>query len=205
MSAVLALPSRWRDGLPALRAALAAILSFALSAAAGLPESYWAALSALIVARPQPGASAQAGAERLAGTVAGAGLACLMALGRLWHLPELLLLAAAVAPLALLAAWREGLRTAPIAAVIVLSAQSAGHGAIAPALLRVAEITLGAAVGIATAWTLFPAHSAREATALARAVRDHLIAALAAAAGTSMTARRSRRRPGRSCASSSAW
>ena len=50
--------------VPQLRMVVAALLSFGIAAAAHLPEAYWAALSSIIVARPQPGAALQAGTDR---------------------------------------------------------------------------------------------------------------------------------------------
>jgi uncharacterized membrane protein YccC len=160
---------------------VAAILAYALAAAIHLPEGYWAALSAIIVSRPQPGAAVQAGADRFIGTLLGAGLACAVSFGRVWNLPDVLLLAGTLVPLGILAAWREGYRTAPIAAVIVLSAQGVGQGALDVGLLRIATICLGAVVGMGASWVLLPAHSEREADALSREAFDALRAALAAA------------------------
>jgi hypothetical protein len=74
--------------------------------------------------------------------------------------------------------------TAPIAAVIVLSAAPAGHGAAAAALLRIAEIGLGASIGVAMSWVLLPRRSEREAEALSREVLGLQLAALKAAANS---------------------
>ncbi|SMF71849.1 Fusaric acid resistance protein-like [Tistlia consotensis] len=175
-----------RQLLPALRLVAAALLAYGLSTLAGLPEGYWAALSAVIVSRPQPGAALQAGADRLVGTLLGAGIACLAALaGQVpffagpWS--DLLLLGAALLPLGLLLAWREAWRTAPIAAIIVLSAGTRGEGALGAALLRVLEIGLGGLVAVAVARFLLPGHSDREAAVLARRLLARSAAALAAA------------------------
>ncbi len=160
---------------------LAAVLSYALSAALHLPEAYWAALSAVIVSRPLPGAAVQAAADRLAGTLLGAGLGCALSFGRLWAVPDTLLLAATLLPLGALIAWRPGYRTAPIAAVIVLAASPAGHGPVAAALLRIAEIGLGAGIGMAMSWALLPARAEQQAAKLCRGALRFWLGALEAA------------------------
>lgn len=175
------MPVTWRDALPPLRMALAAVLSYALSTELHLPEAYWAALSAVIVSRPLPGAAVQAAADRLTGTLLGAGLGCALSFGRLWAIPDTLLLAAALLPLGALIAWRPGYRTAPIAAVIVLAASPAGHGPVAAALLRIAEIGLGACIGMAMSWILLPARAEQQAAKLCRGALRFWLGALDAA------------------------
>ncbi|MBV8850630.1 MAG: FUSC family protein [Methylobacteriaceae bacterium] len=170
--------------VPQLRMVAAAVLSFGIAAAVHLPEAYWAALSAIIVARPLPGAALQAGADRFAGTLLGAGIALGMSFARMWQVPDIVILLATLAPLGVLAAWREGYRTAPIAAVIVLSAEPAGYGAVNAALLRIVEIGLGAAIAVAMSWILLPRRSEDEAEALSRDVLDLQIAALQAASNS---------------------
>jgi uncharacterized membrane protein YccC len=173
-------PGAWRD---ALRMALAATAALALAQAAQLPEGYWAVLSALIVTRPSRGATLRASAARLVGTLVGAGLGVLAAAGRLWHLPELALLGAALLPLGLLVAWRPDYRTAPVAAAIVLSAGLAGGSPLHAAGLRVIEILLGALTALAVSWGLFPGKSAEQIErAAARLLgRLHALALLAGA------------------------
>jgi uncharacterized membrane protein YccC len=154
----------WRDPL---RMTIAAVAAFGLSRAAQLPEGYWAVLTALIVTRPHLGATMSAAGGRLVGTLCGAALAAAVAALRAWHAPEIVLLVAAVAPLGALVAWRSDYRTAPIAAVIVLSAGAGGGSALAAGLLRVAEIALGAGVGAATSFLLFRTDAAHRAERLA--------------------------------------
>ncbi|MGE4529134.1 MAG: FUSC family protein [Rhodospirillaceae bacterium] len=166
---------------PPLRAAIAAVAAYAVSGALGLPAGHWAALSALIVSRPLPGAAARAGADRMVGTLIGAALACGGAALRPWQVPEAPLLALVLAAAAGVAAVKEGWRTAPIAAVIVLSAVPDGHGALAAALLRVAEIAIGAAFGVAAAWSLWPGRSEAAARRLCRAALTQWTAVLDAA------------------------
>lgn len=179
-----------RDVVPSLRLIVAALAAFATSAALGLPEGYWAALSAVIVARPLPGAATQAGADRLLGTLVGGGVACGVALLRPWVSSDLALLALAVAPCALAVAWREGWRTAPVAAVIVISAAPGAYGAGGAALMRVAEIALGAGFGVAASRLLLPTSSEAAAERLAvKALELFRQAVAAAEAGDAEAAR----------------
>src|SRR5947209_18378989 len=170
--------------VPHLRMVVAALVSYGIAAALHLPEAYWAALSAIIVARPQPGAALQAGADRFVGTLLGAAIALAMSFARGWQVPDIVLLFGTLTPLGILAAWRDGYRTAPIAAVIVLSAAPGGHGPADAALLRIAEISLGACIGVAMSWVLLPRRSEREAEALSREVLDLQLAALKAASSS---------------------
>lgn len=70
--------------LPTLRHALRAAISVALATAlirwTGLPNGYWAPMTALIVLKPQLRATHTRGLERLIGTVVGAGIASLISL-----------------------------------------------------------------------------------------------------------------------------
>ena len=70
--------------LPTLRHALRAAISVALAAGivrwTGLPNGYWAPMTALIVLKPQLRATRTRGLERLIGTLAGAGIASLISL-----------------------------------------------------------------------------------------------------------------------------
>lgn len=162
----------WRDPL---RMSIAALLAYGAATALHLPEAFWAVLSALVVSRPHRGGTMQAGVGRFAGTLAGVGWAMVVAAGRHWQIDEVWLLLALLAPLTALVAWRADWRTAPIAAVIVLSSAPHGSGApLAAAALRLAEITLGAGTGMAVAWLLLPAGSLRRAESLTARLLDAL-------------------------------
>lgn len=128
----------------------AVVIAYLVSAALGLPESLWAVMSALIVLRPTTGSSLGAGWERVQGAVLGA----VFALGGVWM--HRLGLATPVATLAIVGGLAFGsaqwpaLRGAPITALIVLGgAAMVGHTAIQVALLRVMEISVGVATGLA--------------------------------------------------------
>ncbi len=176
---------RWGEGL---RLAVAGSAALALAQALHLPEGSWAVLSALIVTRANRGATLRASAARLIGTLCGAGLGVLAAAGRLWQVPELALLAAVLLPLGLLVAWRPDFRTAPIAAVIVLSA--GGGSPLAAAGLRVAEIALGALTALALSWALLPGKSLEQTERAAARLLAHLHALALLAGAAAEAARR---------------
>jgi uncharacterized membrane protein YccC len=178
---------RWRDGL---RMAVAGTASLALAQAAQLPEGTWAVLSALIVTRANRGATLRASAGRLAGTLAGAGLGALAVAGRRLGVPDLALLAATLLPLGILIAWRSDMRTAPIAAVIVLSAGFAGGSPLGAAGLRVIEILLGALTAIAVSWALLPGRSAGQVESVAARLLGELHALALLAGDSAASARR---------------
>lgn len=62
-----------------LRTAMAAVGSFLMARLLGMPEAYWATISAIIVAQSSLGAAATISQQRFAGTVLGAGLGALLA------------------------------------------------------------------------------------------------------------------------------
>jgi uncharacterized membrane protein YccC len=128
-----------------LRLILATVLAAVVSVALRLPETYWAVLSAIVVARPTGGGFGKAGASRMVGTVLGSAIGMGVIFARTWHLPEILLLAIAMLPLSLLVTAFEEYRTAPVAAIIILSSGSALISPLHLALLRLAEVTIGSA------------------------------------------------------------
>jgi len=121
-----------------------------------LPGPYSAVITTLIVARPHSGGVLRASFERLSATLLGAGIACAATFGRLIHTPELLLLAAALAPLALVAAHNSAYRTAMIAAIIILSAPATGGAPLHVAGVRLLGVSLGAVIGALVSVTVLP-------------------------------------------------
>ncbi|HEX3498439.1 MAG TPA: hypothetical protein VHT04_03870, partial [Stellaceae bacterium] len=93
-------------------------------------------------------------------TLAGAALGVAAALAReFWHLPEVVLLVLAVAPVALLAAIRPSFRLAPVTAAIVLLGSSGNVSPLVAAMDRVGEIFLGTIVGIAVSMLVLPSRA----------------------------------------------
>ncbi len=137
-------PRGWRDPL---RVTLGGMLAFAVTEALRLPEGMWSVMTALIVMRAPVGRTLHAGRDRLIGTLAGAGIALLLVSLRRWHVPDLALVGLVLGASSCVVRWRPGLRAAPIAAVIVISAGAGTPSPLHVAALRVAEITIGAVVG----------------------------------------------------------
>ncbi|MGO8917240.1 MAG: FUSC family protein [Stellaceae bacterium] len=145
-----------------LRVTVAGLLAFALAELFGLAQGYWAVLTAVIVIQASVGGSLKAGVDRLLGTLCGAAYGALVAL-LVPHVEPVArgaALVAAVAPLALLAAFKASFRVAPVTAVIVLLG-SAGQqgGPLASAIGRVAEIGLGCIVGFGVSLIVLPARA----------------------------------------------
>jgi Fusaric acid resistance protein family len=143
----------WPDSL---RMVLSTVLAATVSTLLHLPEMYWAVLSAVIVSRPGAGGSAKAGASRLIGTVFGSAVAMGVLVARAWHVPEIALLAAAMIPLSLFITAFEEFRTAPVAAVILLSSGSALVSPFHVALLRLAQITIGSLASTVVGFSVLP-------------------------------------------------
>ncbi len=139
--------------VPGLQMAAAVLLAWGLSWLAHLPEGIWAAMSALIVARPHTGAALGAGFDRLKGTLVG----CVVGMGAVMvghHGPGVMAVGLpVVALLAFVSAARPGWRSAPLAALIVFSGSAAaGMSSAHVAGLRVVEVGLGALAGMAVSF-----------------------------------------------------
>ena len=150
----------WHEGRAAVRMLVAALAAYLCTAMIHLPGPYSAVITTLIVARPHSGGVLRASFERLTATILGAGVACVATFGRLVHAPELLLIAIALAPLALIAAHNSAYRTSMIAAIIVLSAPATGGAPLYVAGVRMLGVSLGAVVGALVSVTILP--SSRE-------------------------------------------
>ncbi len=145
-----------------LRVSVAALIAFALAELFGLAQGYWAVLTAVIVIQASVGGSLKAGVDRLIGTLCGAAFGALVALlvPHTDPVPRGLALIAAVAPLALLAAFSSSFRVAPVTAVIVLLGSAAQQGGpLASAAGRVLEIGLGCIVGLGVSLAVLPARA----------------------------------------------
>ncbi|MGQ3130133.1 FUSC family protein, partial [Variovorax sp.] len=142
-------PGRWRAGA---QLAAAVAIAWGVSRGIGLPESFWAVMSVLIVMRPSAGSTLEAGWDRVRGTFAGA-LAGLAGVWLAHHgVPMQADALAIVLLLAFVGAAVPGLRSAPVAALIILSAGSLpGHSALQVALLRMAQMGIGVGVALAMA------------------------------------------------------
>jgi uncharacterized membrane protein YccC len=155
----------------ALRVVTAVVAAFAVVKLLGLPQGWWAVITALLVVQTSVGGSLKAALDRLWGTIAGALYGALVAIA-IPHTSDLGLavaIAAAILPLAWLAAVNAIFRVAPVTALIVLL-PIYGHAAspLVSALDRVFEIVIGNIVALAVTFAILPtrAHSQlREAAA----------------------------------------
>jgi uncharacterized membrane protein YccC len=164
-----------------LRTTLAGLITFTLTHFLELPHSYWAVLTSVIIMQESVGGSLKATLDRMLGTVAGAiwGVSVTLAIPHRETLTLGLTLAVALAPLAMLAAFRPNYRVAPVTAIIVLLTTAGVQ--VAPmryAVDRVLEIGLGCLVGFAVSLLVLPARAhgllAEAAAEVILALRDLL-------------------------------
>ena len=133
--------------------AVAVLLAWFIPAAFGMREHFWALMSTLIVMRPDTGGTLDAGWDRMRGTLIGAASGLLGSAIQHAGSNALMTTLAIVAVLAFVGALNPAWRSAPIAALIVLSAGALpGHTSLQAAELRVLQIGMG--VGIAATLSL---------------------------------------------------
>src|SRR3954471_4460346 len=148
----------------ALRMTAASLAAFGLATAFGLPQGFWAVITALIVTQANVGGSLKAAFDRFAGSVCGAvyGGAVAFALPHDGWMARAAALVVAVAPLSVLAASSAGFRVAPITAIIVLLGMAgATLGPLGFAVDRVLEVGLGCAAGLLASILIVPARASR--------------------------------------------
>jgi uncharacterized membrane protein YccC len=171
-----------------LRMSAAGLITFALAEMLGLPRSYWAVLTAVIVMQASVGGSLKAMIDRFLGTIGGAAWGAVVT-ATLPHADPLwtgIALAVALVPLAGLVAFRPAFRVAPVTAAIVLLGNPDQQGVLHTAFERVFEIGLGSLVALAVALLVSPdrAHgiarlAARDALAAMGEQVSHLLADIA--------------------------
>lgn len=148
---------RWRPGA---QLAAAVAIAWGVATVLHLPESFWAVMSVLIVMRPSAGSTLDAGWDRVRGTAAGA--LCGLAGVYLQHhgAPALATTLAVVMLLSFAGASVPGLRSAPVAALIILSAGGIpGHSVLQVAMLRMAQIGIGVGVALAVSTVMSEYHA----------------------------------------------
>ncbi|WP_024281298.1 FUSC family protein [Xanthobacter sp. 126] len=141
----------------ALRATIAGIVTYLLAEQFSLPNGYWAVLTAVLVVQATLGASLSVAIDRALGTLAGGvvGVAGAMVAGPS-QIQTLMVLSLALFIAAAMAARSPSFKLAPVTVIIVMLAHP---GDVAPwlaGLTRVAEITLGGAVGLLCAILILP-------------------------------------------------
>jgi Fusaric acid resistance protein family len=147
----------WRHGA---RLAIAVVIAFLVSTSFGLPESFWAVMSALIVVRPTAGSTLGAGWDRVRGTMTGT----VVGLGGVWlhhsGLGSAASTLAIIAIVAFMSAVVPAMRSAPISALIILTSGGIpGHSALDVAGLRAIEIMIGVATGLLVSLLAFAVHA----------------------------------------------
>jgi len=160
--------------LLSLRIVVASVLTFALAHLLGLPQSYWAVLTAVIVMQASVGGALKATTDRLIGSLGGAvwGVIVCLTLPHAGAMALGIALVVAVAPLAVVTAFKPAYRIAPVTAIILLlTPTSLAVGPVTAALHRLMEVGLGSLVAVAVALLLVPA---RARTALTRAADSAL-------------------------------
>lgn len=147
-------PDIWKAGL---RAAAAAGVALAVSQLLALHQGYWAVVTSIVVMQANLGASLEAAADRLLGTLAGAALGFLVAyltpptaIGTLGGLMF------ATGVLSMLAARYPSFRVAPVTAAILLISDPSHVEPSLSAVHRVTEIGLGCLIGIAVSLLVAP-------------------------------------------------
>ena len=176
----------------ALRVVTAVVAAFVVVKLSGLPQGWWAVITALLVVQTSVGGSLKAALDRLWGTIAGALYGALVAI-IIPHATDIglgIAIALAILPLAYLAAVNPIFRVAPVTALIVMLPIYGHADPLTSAFDRVIEIIIGNIVALAVTFAVLPtrAHSQlREAAAkvarLNADLMDNLIAGLLNDAG----------------------
>jgi uncharacterized membrane protein YccC len=148
---------RWRF---AARVTAAGLLAYLAGQVMHLPlRGLWMILTAIVVTNVSAGASVRATLQYIIGTVGGAVYAAILGIliPHATPLAEIGVLALAIAPLALVAAFNPNFRVAPFSAVLVLLlAGQFGEGPIESALTRTSEVALGGLIAVLVSLVVFP-------------------------------------------------
>ncbi len=139
-----------------LRIMSACALAYGLAALVGLPDRFWAMVTAIVVTQPALDATLSAGRDRIVGTVLGAvaGLGVIEAGRHDWPLFGMFWVA--LVPLAILTALWPNLRLGCVTLVVVVLVPSIGGLSFARPLDRVLEILLGTLASIMMSVVIAP-------------------------------------------------
>jgi uncharacterized membrane protein YccC len=141
----------------AARLSIAALFASEFIRLMGLEQGYWAVITAIIVVQGSQNGTVGAALDRLFATIAGGVLGVAVVwTGVALHVPEPVRLIGATVPFAVLAMQRSSFRLAPLTAAIVVMISGNGEEAIFFALDRLLEISIGSAIGVATAHLVLP-------------------------------------------------
>lgn len=177
----------WPRLRQAIQTMIAACLSYAIADLAGMPQGFWAVMTAIIVTQANVGASLGLAVDRLLGSLLGVivGGAVALALADLQGL-KFAGLAVTVLVLGFFSARRPSLRIACVTAAIVVLGDPRLGPPISSAGLRMIEVLIGTVVAILTTLLIFPsragpafaAHITRTFAPLFSVLRQTLAAAL---------------------------
>jgi uncharacterized membrane protein YccC len=154
----------WQASWPwtrqALQTTIAACLAFAAADALGLPQGFWAVVTAITVMQANVGASLSQAVDRLLGSLigvlVGGAIAILLADS---HALRYAGLAVAVLILAFVSARRPPLRIACVTAAIVILGDPSVSPPVQSAAYRMIEVMMGAAIASATSLLIFPSRA----------------------------------------------
>ena len=151
---------RWRF---AARVTASGLLGYLAAKVMQLPlQGLWMILTAIVVTNVSAGGSVRATLQYIIGTVGGAVYAAILGIliPHSTTLSEIGVLALAIAPLALVAAFNPNFRVAPFSAVLVLLlAGQFGEGPIKSAITRTSEVALGGLIAVIVSLFIFPEHA----------------------------------------------
>jgi uncharacterized membrane protein YccC len=161
-------PEHWiggmRESWPRLRlaiqTALAACLAYGTAEALGMPQGFWALVTAILVTQANVGASLGLAADRLLGSLlgvlVGGGVAFFLAEE---HALKYAGLAATILVLAYFSARRPSMRIASVTAAIVILGDPRLGPPISSAGYRMAEVLIGTIAAILTSLIVFPSRA----------------------------------------------
>ncbi len=129
-------------------------LAYGAAAWVGLPDRFWAMVTAVVVTQPALNSTVSAGRDRVAGTLLGAAVALGVILAARAGAPLLPMFWVALVPLAVLTAVWPNLRLSCITLVIAVLVQPDGLSLTRP-LDRVLEILLGTVAAVVVSVRLF--------------------------------------------------
>lgn len=139
----------------AFRLLSACALAGGCAAVMGLPEGYWAVITAIVVMQPELSKTLSAGRDRVVATLVGAAFGMALVALREQGLPTLPLFVAGLIPLAMLTAVVPTLRLACTTLVVVFLIPAEGDVYLRP-LFRVADILVGAFSCLVISLLVFP-------------------------------------------------
>ncbi|MDH4983939.1 FUSC family protein [Hyphomicrobium sp. D-2] len=150
----------WPRVRQAIQTTIAACLSYLVTDAFGLPQGFWAVMTAILVTQANVGASLAFAMQRLGGSLLGVlvGGAVAVALADAHEL-RFAGLAVTVLVLAFFAAQRPALRIACVTAAIVILGDPSVSTPVASAINRMLEVSIGSVIAIATTLFVFPSRA----------------------------------------------